>query len=326
MIYKTNPKSLPHLDSIKRLPATQVSLLLRVLNIGNAALLGFSCFMAYGMVNALAASGEVPITRAFLATYMGMFAAMLALFETRVKYTASCIRKNFGFLFTYTGRAVFLIFLGAICFGMLDDDGHTKAPNAYITCLLTGLATVFNAILNCFIICNHPEFQAMNAPDAHQSPHADPSKMTDEQIKAYLAAHPEVAVQISGAGKDGGNLAAGGAPQAQDWARGESYSVPPGVSASSATSGGGGGGFFGFGGGSSSAPGGSAHSAPANTSSSSSAYAPPIVPARSAAVPASASYQPPSLPVAPPPPSTSFAIAGDDDNPFASNDNPFEKR
>ena len=281
--------------------------------------------MAYGMVNSLAASGEVPITRAFLATYMGMFAAMLALFETRVKYTASCIRKNFGFLFTYTGRAVFLIFLGAICFGMLDDDGHTKAPNAYITCLLTGLATVFNAILNCFIICNHPEFQAMNAPDAHQSPHADPSKMTDEQIKAYLAAHPEVAVQISGAGKDGGNLAAGGAPQAQDWARGESYSVPPGVSASSATSGGGGGGFFGFGGGSSSAPGVSAHSAPANTSSSS-AYAPPIVPARSAAVPASASYQPPSLPVAPPPPSTSFAIAGDDDNPFASNDNPFEKR
>jgi len=293
------------------------------LNIGNAALLGFSCFMAYGMVNALAASGEVPITRAFLATYMGMFAAMLALFETRVKYTASCIRKNFGFLFTYTGRAVFLIFLGAICFGMLDKDGETKAPNAYITCLLTGLATVFNAILNCFIICNHPEFQAMNAPDAHQSPHADPSKMTDEQIRAYLAAHPEVAVQISGAGKDGAQ-----ASVAQDWARGESYAAPPvpGVSATSSSAAVSGGGFFGFGGGSSAAaPGVAAHSAPVN-SSSSSAYAPPNVPARSAAVPASASYQPPSLPIAPPPPSTSFAIAGDDDNPFASNDNPFEKR
>jgi hypothetical protein len=273
--------------------------------------------MAYSMVNALAASGEVPITRAFLATYMGMFAAMLALFETRVKYTASCIRKNFGFLFTYTGRAVFLIFLGAICFGMLDKDGENKAPNAYITCLLTGLATVFNAILNCFIICNHPEFQAMNAPDAHQAPHADPSKMTDEQIRAYLAAHPEVAVQISGAGKEGG----GGASQAQDWARGESYPTPPvpGVSASSSTAAGGG--FFGFGGGSSSAPGVAAHSAPASAS----LYSPPSVPSRSAAVPASASYQPPSLPAAQPPPSTSFAIA-DDDNPFASNDNPFEKR
>ena len=128
-------------------------MLLRVLNLGNAALLGFACFMAFAMVQAQAAASEVPITRAFLATYIGLFATMLALFETRVRYTAGCIRRNFGFLFTYTGRACFLIFLGAICFGMLDDDGRAKAPNAYTTCLLAGLATVLNAALNCFIIC-----------------------------------------------------------------------------------------------------------------------------------------------------------------------------
>jgi hypothetical protein len=175
-----------------------VSILLRFLNLGNAALLGFACFMAFAMVQAQAAAGEAPITRAFLSTYIGLFAAMLALFETRVRYTAGCIRRNFGFLFTYTGRACFLVFLGAICFGMLDDDGKAKAPNSYTTCLLAGLATVLNAALNCFIICNHPEFQQMNAPTSHgedggaPTAGADPSRMTEAQIAAYLAAHPEL--------------------------------------------------------------------------------------------------------------------------------------
>jgi hypothetical protein len=83
--------------------------MLRVVNIGNAALLGFACAEAFNIVTTLASDGQVVITRAFLATYIGIFAAMLALFETRVKYTAGFIRRNFGFLFTYTGRACFLI-------------------------------------------------------------------------------------------------------------------------------------------------------------------------------------------------------------------------
>lgn len=51
-----------------------------------------------------------------------MFALLLVLFETRVKYTEGAIRRLFGFMFSYGGRTVFLIFLGAICFGMLSDS------------------------------------------------------------------------------------------------------------------------------------------------------------------------------------------------------------
>jgi predicted GNAT superfamily acetyltransferase len=80
-----------------------------VVNIGNAALLGLACAEAFNIVTTLAAAGNVVITRAFLATYIGLFAAMLLLFETRVHYTAGCIRRNFGFLFTFTGRACFLV-------------------------------------------------------------------------------------------------------------------------------------------------------------------------------------------------------------------------
>jgi hypothetical protein len=298
------------------MPAAQVSLLLRFINIANAAVLGFACFMAYEMVAVLAQSGSVPITRAFLATYIGMFAAMLALFETRVSYTAKCIRRNFGFLFTYTGRACFLIFLGAVCFGMLDEDGHLKAPEAYTTCLLVGIATVMNAALNCFIICNHPEFQAMNAPEEDGRPAAggDPSKMTEAQIQAYLASHPEVATQVAGATKAGDvhvNVPIGD---------NDAAAAAPGGAAGG--SGAGKGGFFGmFGGGGAggtSAQRAGAPAAPAHAASASAAYTPPALSAPPTAVYAApGSYVAPGSYGAPQPPPSSFAIAAEDDNPFA---------
>ena len=42
--------------------------------------------------------------------------------------------------------------LGAVCFGMLGDD--VKNTDGYNWCLGVGIATVANALFNCFIICN----------------------------------------------------------------------------------------------------------------------------------------------------------------------------
>ncbi len=77
--------------------------MLRVLNLANAVLLGAASYFAFGLLQ----SGEV--TRTFLATYIGLFGILLLLFETRFQYTEPFIRRNFGFLFTYSGRTVFLI-------------------------------------------------------------------------------------------------------------------------------------------------------------------------------------------------------------------------
>ena len=66
-------------------------------------------------------------TQTFLAIYMGLFAVLLFVFETRFACTEDIIRRNFGFMFTYMGRTIFLIFLSAVCFGMLDPSQTTKA-------------------------------------------------------------------------------------------------------------------------------------------------------------------------------------------------------
>lgn len=39
---------------------------------------------------------------------------LLFAFESRVKWTEGIIRRNFGFMFSYMGRALFLIFLSAV--------------------------------------------------------------------------------------------------------------------------------------------------------------------------------------------------------------------
>jgi len=63
----------------------------------------------------------------FLTVYMGCFAFLLFFFETRFACTETLIRRNFGFMFTYMGRTIFLIFLSAVCFGMLSPN-QTDTP------------------------------------------------------------------------------------------------------------------------------------------------------------------------------------------------------
>ena len=65
-------------------------------------------------------------------------------------------------------------------------------------CAGAGAGTLMNAFLNCIVICSHPGFSEMAAADdknAAGNAGGDPAKMSDAQIKAYLAAHPELAKQ-----------------------------------------------------------------------------------------------------------------------------------
>lgn len=338
------------------------------------------------------------MTRTFLATYIGLFALLLVLFETRVKYTEGAIRRLFGFMFSYSGRTIFLIFLGAICFGMLSESykdtnvsvctlggqrrphGHSfslhvatdllwfpdlppnclapavspsppPAPQAYTACWGVGLATLCNALFNCFIVCSHPGFQNANksggAEGGAEGTPGDPAKLSDAQIRAYLEAHPELAAQAMG----GGSIQARAVQPSEgvpEW--GATATVSP-AAVATAPSGVGFGGFFGGkkGGKKDAAGGGEA-----------AGYVPPAVPAAAAAAPAAAAftgslaasdayandpfkppsggsaggasphehhtvkvstYAPPAVPAAAPP---AVASTPEDDNPFASSDNPFE--
>ena len=90
------------LCSVRKMSTRTVSIVLRVVNLINAAFLAVACYFAYTI-----ALGNA--TRFFLATYIGIFAILLFAFETRIKYTETAIRKNCGFMYTYTGRAALLI-------------------------------------------------------------------------------------------------------------------------------------------------------------------------------------------------------------------------
>ena len=88
-------------SQVKKLPVGVVTIMLRIINLCNAVLLGCACFFAFTMTLSL---GSPQVTRFFLSTYIGLFAVLLVLFETRVKWTSKMIRRMFGFMFTFTGR------------------------------------------------------------------------------------------------------------------------------------------------------------------------------------------------------------------------------
>lgn len=193
----------------------------------------------------------------------------------------------------------------------------------------------------------------MNAPESSNSPShatsgsgkagADPSRMSDEQIRAYLAAHPEIASQIAGGRQgafdtgdhvdvpiDGGF---GGNGAAVDWngsnAGGAGAGGPGGGKAAKGF-----GGFFGFSG---NGKGGKGPSGGAGQAKASAPefYTPPSIPAAvepadvAVAMPVSYSPQAPAPAAAAAPAASSaqnFAVADEDDNPFATGDNPFGAR
>jgi COPI associated protein len=120
---------------LTRLPIKWASLLLRVLNLGNAVLLAAACVFIF--MKASNAGVNLSVTQVFLSVYIGVFALLLGAFEMRVKWTEGSIRRNFGFMFTYMGRALFLIFLSAVCFGMLNSD-QVRLDLPVLSCLLLG--------------------------------------------------------------------------------------------------------------------------------------------------------------------------------------------
>lgn len=287
---------------IKKLSVRTVTILLRIFNFANSILMAITCFMAFR--DLVSACYPTCVTRTFLAVYMGVFSIMLFSFEARFKYTEPFIRRLFGFMFTSTGRAVFLIFIGAICFGMIDSSQSTKDTDGYKWCVGVGVGTLANSFFNFFIICSHPGFQAANRTaevEAGGPPAGgDPSQLTDAQIKAYLEAHPELAQQALSSAKAtttfSGDVESGaGTGAVAEW-------NAPSAGASKAPSGGNAGGFFGFGkkkGGAAAAP----------EASGATAYAPPSFSGSatsSAAVPSSKASAPPTAP------------ADDEDNPFAA--------
>jgi len=91
------------------------------LNILNAVLIGAAASL--GMPYILAHGGG--LSEGFVAAYLVFFGCMLLAFELRTTQYEAGLRLHYGFLFTYSGRALFLAFVAAL-------DAHLAAGNGFL--------------------------------------------------------------------------------------------------------------------------------------------------------------------------------------------------
>jgi uncharacterized protein YbbC (DUF1343 family) len=72
-------------------------------------------------------------------------------------------RKNFGFLYGLTGKALYLIFTALLTIGFIRDD---KGVTSVVPALdwITGIAWLAAGILHLFVACQMPDVAAAYVP------------------------------------------------------------------------------------------------------------------------------------------------------------------
>lgn len=137
------------LQKIRETDTKTVVTYLRYANLCNAV-----CIITAGVVTVVTlASASLDLTTMFIGLYIGIFGCMLFCFECRLARMEEDVRRNFGFLYSYTGRTLFIVFIATICFGA-TGGGENGGALGYAC----GIITFLNALFNCFVIYNHPGF------------------------------------------------------------------------------------------------------------------------------------------------------------------------
>ena len=118
--------------------------------------------------------------------YVTCFGFMLCCFEMRVGRAEQSIRNNCGFMYTYLGRTIFLVFVGTWCFGIVSNNSSVKSL-AYAA----GIFTAVNAVFNCAIISKHSEMSLRGDPSAGYT-------TAGAEAKAAAARNPELTKKAVG--------------------------------------------------------------------------------------------------------------------------------
>lgn len=130
------------------------------------------------------------------------------------------LRRNFGFMFSFVGRALFIIFCATMTFAMNNWLGY-----------VVGSLTFLNGFFNGYVICVHPSFKT-GALSAAADPYGGYTGGEAEML-GYLkanpalaqkagaaavkvaAANPDQAFRVMAAAQQGGNAAGTGAGGAE---------------------------------------------------------------------------------------------------------------
>ncbi|TMW69273.1 hypothetical protein Poli38472_001429 [Pythium oligandrum] len=123
------------------------------------------------------------ITGTLVSIYVIMFGVLFMLFECRLSRMETVIRQNFGFLYTYKGRAAFIFFIGFLDFGMDSTLGY-----------LAGAVMCVNALINLLVMCRHPDFKNQ------LSANADPTQgytTGNQEAASFMQSNPNLTAQAT---------------------------------------------------------------------------------------------------------------------------------
>ena len=127
--------------------AKNVQRALSVLNIGLSALM-----CASGVLTLMSFSGS-EFTDAAVGLYMILFSCLLFIYEMlwwkSVEWLTRIMKKNFGFLFGLKGKALFIVFIAFLNFGLDKEDSDMG--------IITAVAFLFSGMLHLGIYLKAPE-------------------------------------------------------------------------------------------------------------------------------------------------------------------------
>lgn len=172
----------PKKQGVKDWSADKVIAVMRMINFFNGV------FMIAGAILQIV-TGVVSLDFQvlLLSVYITMFGLMLMCAECHINFFDKRIRKMCGFLYGYLGRTCFILFAASINFAMDTWLGY-----------IIGIGTIINAAFNFWVIMFHPGFKAagINASDDPYSTYTG----GDDEMKAYLRNHPQLAQKALKAG------------------------------------------------------------------------------------------------------------------------------
>lgn len=122
-------------------------------------------------------SSESDTDAIFVALYVFLFAVMLFVFEAMsflskpIAYVDAVYRANFGFMYKPATKAVFLVFVGFLQFGL--DSSHSNALG-----LSCGILTISSGILMAVVYCK--DTSIFDAPGEKYTPPAIPPIGSDQ--------------------------------------------------------------------------------------------------------------------------------------------------
>jgi len=140
-------------EKVQSYETSTVLKLLRFINLVNA--IGLVATGVVNLMTIVVCTGAKCLPTGVISVQLIVFGVLLFAYESRMGATYDAfLRKQFGFLYGPWGRFIFIIFLASLCFGII----YTDLPLWWVQ-VIVGAFSLANALLNCFVVRNHPGFQ-----------------------------------------------------------------------------------------------------------------------------------------------------------------------